>query len=147
MRLRPSVLVSLLLSLVAGIATAGQSPPATPADSLGWKFKSKAGLALTQSSFSRSWAGDEVGTVSWLGTRDSEAHKHLAPWALWDNSLQLQFGQTHQQDKGRERWLKPAKSADKIAYRGMVRFTHGGYLDPFVSLHSTEFPLSQTHSM
>ena len=62
---------------------------APPADSLSWKFKSRAGLALTQSSFSRSWAGDEVGTVSWVATWDSEAHKRVAPWALWDNSLQL----------------------------------------------------------
>jgi hypothetical protein len=134
MRLRSTGSVGLLFLLGAGISTAQQAPPPTPADSLGWKFKSKAGLALTQSSFSRSWAGDEVGTVSWVGTWDSEAHKRLAPWALWDNSLQLQFGQTHQQTKDRERWLKPAKSADKIAYRGIVRFQYGGYVDPYAAL-------------
>jgi hypothetical protein len=103
-------------------------------DDTSWKFKSKVSLSLAQSSFNTAWAGDEVGTLSWIATWNSSASKVLAPWARWKNSLLTQFGQTHQQDPDREIWLAPSKSSDKITYRGEVLFTFGGFLDPFVSL-------------
>ena len=109
---------------------AEQEPPAPPQ---GWVVKSTAGLQLTQASFSDSWAGDEVGTVSWIATWNSEASRQLADWCTWTNSLLLQFGQTHQQDPDRDRWLAAQKSADKITYRGMLHFTVWDRLDPFVA--------------
>lgn len=100
----------------------------------GWKLKSVTGLQLTQSSFSQSWQGDEVGTVSWVTTWNSEAQNQLAPWANWLNTLQLQFGQTHRQDPDRRTWQSPSKSVDKITYRGIVRYTFGAFVDPYTAL-------------
>ena len=99
-----------------------------------WNVKAKAGLALAQSSFSQNWSGDEVGTVSWLSSADFLAQKRVHPKLDWSNTLVMSFGQTHQQDAEREAWLAPKKSADKIDYDGVVRFTLGGWVDPFFAL-------------
>ncbi len=99
----------------------------------GWILKSDAGISLNQSSFNQAWAGDEVGTVSWIATFGMSAEHWLAPWADWKNGLLLQFGQTHQQDAEREEWLAPQKSSDKITYRGMVLFRLWPAVDPFVA--------------
>lgn len=119
---------------LACLASALLVSPAASQDDEGWKLSSNVGLQLTQSSFSQSWQGDEVGTLSWVTTWNSEAGKQLQPWANWLNTLQLQFGQTHKQDPERKNWERPSKSADKIAYRGIVRYTLGLYLDPYTAL-------------
>jgi hypothetical protein len=91
------------------------------------------GLQVQQSQFSSSWKGDEVGTVAWAWTWNSEAEKQLVPWANWLNTLVTQFGQTHQQNEDRSGWDKPRKSADKITYRGLLRFTTQQWIEPFVA--------------
>jgi hypothetical protein len=107
----------------------------TPGDTLftGWAVKASAGLALNQSTFSKAWQGDEVGTVSWIGTVSASADRWLAKQIIWKNGLLLQFGQTHQQNAARDAWLAPLKSSDKITYRGIVLFKYWGFVDPFVA--------------
>jgi hypothetical protein len=120
------------------LAAARAAFPQAPADTTaappeGWVVKSSIGLSLNQSSFNTAWAGDEVGTVSWIATSKSEASNLLAPWVDWHNGLLLQFGQTHQQDPDRSHWMAPLKSADKITYRGNLLFKISSFVDPFVA--------------
>ena len=120
--------------LAAAPAAFAQAPvDTTTAPPEGWVVKSSIGLSLNQSSFNTAWAGDEVGTVSWIATSKSEANNLIAPWADWHNGLLLQFGQTHQQDADRSHWMAPLKSADKITYRGALLFKVSSFLDPFVA--------------
>lgn len=97
-----------------------------------WQLESRVGVSLAQSSFNTAWSGDEVGTLSWIGTWNSAASRILAPWAHWSNVLLVQFGQTHQQDPDREAWLAPSKSSDRITYRGSVLFPVW-YFEPFAA--------------
>jgi hypothetical protein len=99
----------------------------------GWVLSSNAGIALNQSNFNQAWGGDELGTVSWIATFGFSAERWLAPRIDWQNALLLQFGQTHQQNEGRDRWLPPQKSTDKITYRGIVLFQYWGFFEPFVA--------------
>jgi hypothetical protein len=98
-----------------------------------WQVDVKTGLALTQSSFTQNWHGDEVGTVSWLSNVDLLAAKQLHPKMNWNNTLVLAFGQTHQQDTERADWLAPVKSADKIDFDTLLRFTLGEWVDPYLA--------------
>jgi hypothetical protein len=122
-----------LAAAAVAFATAAraQDPDTTAAGD--WQIEAKAGMALTQSSFTRNWQGDEVGTVSWLSSTDFLASRQVHPKVKWDNTLALAFGQTHQQDAERELWLAPVKSADKIDYDGIVRLTLGKWVDPYVA--------------
>ncbi len=99
-----------------------------------WTRKTKLMLGLTQSAFTQNWSGDEVGTVSWLGAADFLAESQATPRLNLNNTLVLNFGQTHQQDAQRDNWLAPRKSADKIEYRGVARATLGKWVDPFFAL-------------
>jgi hypothetical protein len=132
--------VARLLAVVA-VACAGAAPaaaqPAAPKDTLAvgeWLTKTKLGLGLTQSSFSTNWSGDEVGTVSWLAVADFLSDGQWRPYLRLTNTLVLAFGQTHQQIESRERWLSPQKSADRIAYDGISRFTLQKWVDPYFAL-------------
>jgi hypothetical protein len=118
---------------LVAIAAAQQVTAAGDTIPSGWILKSDAGISLNQSTFNKAWSGDEVGTLSWIATFGLAAEYWLAPWAQWKNGLLLQFGQTHQQDAARERWLAPQKSSDKITYRGIVLFKFWTLVDPFVA--------------
>lgn len=133
-----SILALLCLGLLGGPVAHAQAPAdSTPT---GWQLKSRMGLQLQQSQFSSSWQGDEQGTVAWAWTWNSEAEKQMLPWLNWLNTAVLQFGQTHQQTANRSAWEKPRKSADKITYRGLLRFTTGQWVEPFVSFDAdTQF--------
>jgi len=131
-RLFESILLLVWLGLVPGVTaqtvnSVGDTIPE------GWVLKSDAGISLNQSSFNKAWAGDEVGTFSWIATFGMSAERWVAPWADWKNGLLLQFGQTHQQDAARQQWLAPLKSSDKITYRGIVLFKFWALVDPFVA--------------
>jgi len=125
-------LATLLITLLLLVSNTVQAQ--TP-DSVGtgWQTRSRMGLQLQQSTYSSAWAGDEAGTVAWAWSWNSEAEKQVAPWANFLNTLVMQFGQTHQQNADRSGWEKPRKSADKITYRSLVRFTTGRWMEPFVA--------------
>jgi hypothetical protein len=101
-----------------------------------WKYTSNFNLSLTQNSYSNSWAGTELGSISWAATSNSTADKQLSDLILNKNTLKLAFGQTHSQklDASNERyWNKPEKTTDKIDFETVFRFTLHGYVDPFIS--------------
>lgn len=128
--------VALTLLCLASHAKAQTLLTAPKSDSLGtgWNANVKFDLGLSQSSFTSNWAGDEVGTVSWLAGVDARAEKQVVPKFRWLNTLVLGFGQTHQQDASRSTWLAPVKSADKIDFDSFGRFTLGRWVDPYVAL-------------
>jgi len=129
--------VAASIWLVAGTAIAQtliSGPKPDSALAPGWNPDLKLGLGLAQSSFTQNWAGDEVGTVSWLASLDGRVENQMAPKFRWLNTLVLQFGQTHQQDAERSTWLAPLKSADKIDFDSFGRFTLGGWVDPYLAL-------------
>ena len=141
---RAAIVGALLLG--ASAAGAQDAPPAAggaeaaPPAVGEWVTRVKLGLSLTQSSFTKNWAGSETGTVSWLAVGDFAADSQIRPRLKLTNALILAFGQTHQQDAARSVWLVPTKSADKIKYDGVARFTLGGWVDPFIALNvDTEF--------
>lgn len=125
-------LMTLSLSLLVGTLAHAQAP--TDSVPTGWRLDSRMGLQLQQSQFSSSWQGDEQGAVAWAWTWNSEAQKQMLPWLNWLNTAVFQFGQTHQQSADRSAWEKPRKSTDKITYRGLLRFTTGSWIEPFVAL-------------
>jgi len=137
---RRFVLACLILSITASSAGARQSaalPSAadtTRPQNPVWKVQSVVGLQIAQASFSNSWAGNDVGSLSWILGSNTEVERRLGSFAVWNNKLELQFGQTHQQDRTRGSWLAPTKSSDKISYRGIVRYTLGIWVDPFTAL-------------
>jgi hypothetical protein len=101
-----------------------------------WKYTSNFNLALTQNAYSNSWAGTELGSISWAANANSTADKQLSKLILNKNTLKLAFGQTHSQklDANNKRyWAKPEKTTDKIDFESVVRFTMHGYVDPFIS--------------
>jgi len=141
---RAAILGALMLG--ASPAGAQDAPPAaagaeTAPPAVGeWVTRAKLGLSLTQSSFTKNWDGDEVGTVSWLAVGDFAADNQIRPKLKLTNTLVLAFGQTHQQDLARSAWQVPTKSADKIKYDGVARVTLGRWVDPFFALNvDTEF--------
>lgn len=125
-----------LLAFAASMAQAQPIAVPKPDTTLGpgWNLKSRFGLGLSQSSFTSNWAGDEVGTVSWLMSIDTSSENQMHEKFRWLNTLVLGFGQTHQQDKSRTNWLAPVKSADKIDYDSFGRFTLGKFVDPYIAL-------------
>lgn len=123
--------------LVAGSASAQfatEAPAPKEAKPEAWVHKVKLSLGLSQSYYTQNWFGDELGTVSWLAGVDALGARQLHPKFKLENTLVMAFGQTHQQDSGRETWLAPVKSADKIDFDSFGRFTLGKWLDPYLAV-------------
>ena len=129
----------VVATLLVGAASMTQAQPIAvpPPDTTlgpGWNLKSRFNLGLSQSSVTSNWAGDEVGSVSWLMSIDSSSENQLHEKFRWLNTLVLRFGQTHQQDRATSTWLAPLKSEDQIDFDSFGRFTLGKFVDPYVAL-------------
>ncbi len=102
-----------------------------------WEKTADLGLNLTQSGYSNSWAGGESGSITWAFTGNLGAGKALSEKAHLQNTLKLQYGQTHAQDvdasSGERRWTSPEKSTDRVFFESLLRFTLGKAVDPFAS--------------
>src|SRR5262245_40384678 len=136
-RVACAIAVVLAMAAPAAAQPPAVAPPGAPKDTLvagQWVRKAKLGLGLTQSSLSRNWSGDEIGSLSWLFTADLLGDGQWRPTVRLTNTLYLAFGQTHQQAESREGWLAPQKSADRIDYDGVARFTLGRWVDPYLAL-------------
>jgi hypothetical protein len=113
-----------------------------------WNLAVDANLTLNQNAYSNNWVGGELGTLSWAFTSNSLAEKQLHPKINNKNTLKLAYGQTYtQQDTGSaKKWTGPLKSTDLIDFESVLRFTLGGFVDPFASarLESQFFDKSDT---
>jgi hypothetical protein len=101
-----------------------------------WYPNLEAGLNLTQGSYSDNWFGGEKGTVAWTLSANGVLESQMKPKVNWRNTLKLAFGQTSQQkidESGKRYWESPQKATDQIDFESLMRFTMGGYVDPFAS--------------
>jgi len=92
------------------------------------------GLNVTQSSYSDSWTGGEVGNVTWVINADGKCTRILSNVITLNNSAKLAFGQTLTQDKDTKDWAKPVKSTDKIDLESMAMFDIHSYIEPYGAL-------------
>ncbi len=94
-------------------------------------------LNLNQTSYSNSWAGAEDGSITWTLKGDFLAERVLSEKFTLRNTLNLAYGQTHQEYRdaqGDRKWASPAKSTDRIFLESLLKFTLGYYVDPFAAL-------------
>lgn len=99
----------------------------------GWRINLVVDVTTTQTAYSDSWVGGEVGSFNWVGNLNGSAEKKLAPWFDLSSTLRLSFGQTVTQDTARH-WSKPHKSTDLIDWENVGRFLLDKYVDPYVGL-------------
>ena len=123
-----SAVIGLLLASLALGQTSDK-----PANYKGWDLSSEINLTQTQNAYSDNWDGEEVGSVSWAFNLNFLAVKQFNDRVNNRNNLKLSYGQTHNQRKEENAWLEPVKSTDKIDFESVVRFTYGGFIDPFVA--------------
>ncbi|MBU1707502.1 DUF3078 domain-containing protein [bacterium] len=98
-----------------------------------WKIGLETGLGLTQASYSDNWTGGEAGSIIWAWHLHATAERqYSSPW-FHGNELKLEFGQSHSQNKDNKQWAKPEKSADKIRFDSILRYTRGWFVDPYVA--------------
>lgn len=127
---------NLAPAVVAAVVVA----PASSLPAGDWGVSSELNATLTQSSYSDNWAGGEAGGVSWALNSGSIAEKQLHERIHTRSTLRLSFGQTHSQDRESKRWAKPVKSTDLIDLESVLRFTLGGFVDPFAAMRvETQF--------
>lgn len=89
-----------------------------------WEKSADLGLLFSQSSYSDEWAGDELGTMIWTFTADMVAAKDLSESTNWRNTLNLKYGQTHQENEtdGGKSWASPRKTTDRVFLESLMRF-------------------------
>ncbi len=102
-----------------------------------WNLKADISLMMNQNYYSDNWAGEEMGSISWVSNVNMLAEKQLNPKIHNKNTLKLAFGQTHNQyieeETGDKKWASPDKSTDLIDFETIIRFTLGAFVDPYVS--------------
>ena len=100
----------------------------------GWNISVDAGLNLTQSYYNDAWQGDETGAITWTAITNMSFSKLLSEKFEFSDVAQLAYGQTYSQNSETKKWNPPQKSTDKIENEGVLKFTMGWLVDPFVSL-------------
>jgi len=119
------LLIVVATTLAIAVVSLGFAEP--------WAVAVDANLTLTQNAYSDNWMGGEAGALSWTFNSNSLAEKQLHARVHNKNTLKLSFGQVHNQDKEKKTWAKPVKSTDLIDFESVVRFTLGGFVDPYAS--------------
>lgn len=98
----------------------------------GWKKSLVVDVTTTQTAYSDSWVGGEIGSFNWVGNLNGAAEKNLKPWLNFRSTLKLSFGQTISQDTAKN-WNKPRKSTDLIDFENVGRFILNKIIDPYVA--------------
>ncbi len=127
-------LASLTLFLAPAVARAEEDAPPPPIGE--WQREAKLGVNLLQSYYTRNWNGADKGSIVWAANFDYLAQNQLTEKWNWRNTLNLAFGQTHQQDRdanGELVWRKPDKTTDLIQFESLFRYSLDGW-DPYLSL-------------
>ncbi len=119
-----------LLLVVAALLACGLGGSAS-ADP--WKASVDANLTMTQNQYSNNWVGGEIGSIAWVLNSNCVAERQFNPKLNDRTTLLFAFGQTHSQNKDTKSWERPFKSTDKIEFETVLRFTLGGFVDPFAS--------------
>ncbi len=124
---RLSVALALVSGFGVGSVLAGQPDPGP------WKIGIETGIGMTQASYSDNWTGGEAGSIIWVSDFHGTAQRQYSRTWFHGNELKLEFGQSHTQDKESKKWSKPEKSADKIRFDSILRYTRGWFVDPYVA--------------
>jgi hypothetical protein len=98
-----------------------------------WKVDLNTNVTTALNSYSDSWVGGEAGSFTWAAQFLGVAEKQFSKTLNDKLTLKLQFGQTKVQDKESKEWAVPQKSSDLIDLEELLRFTFGGWVDPFIS--------------
>jgi hypothetical protein len=103
-----------------------------------WYPTVESGFTLTQGTYSKNWAGGDQGSIIWTLITNAGLQNQLSTKVNWNNTLKLAYGQTHQQkadpnNPGKRVWDAPEKSTDLLNFETILRFTLGGFVDPFVA--------------
>jgi hypothetical protein len=131
--LKKIILCVALLVLIPVVAFAVEAKVDSTTGPQPWKNALNIGLNLSQNSYSDNWAGGEAGNIAWVALANGTFEKQVSSKFNFRNTSNLQFGQTHQQDKTTKHWAKPLKSTDKIDLDNLGRFTLHTFVDPFVA--------------
>jgi len=123
-----------LFTMTVVCILAASSLFAAPPEAGKWRVQMESNLGVTQGAYSNHWIGGEAGSLTWVSNFLGKAERQFSPSWFEGNELKLQFGQTHTQRLSDKHWLPPQKSADEIRYDGIVRYTRGWFVDPYVSV-------------
>lgn len=105
-----------------------------------WQQDVSVSLNMLQSSYSNNWNGGEKGSINWAGNLDAKFEKQFTERTNWRNTLNLAYGQTHQQERDGNNnlyWQKPDKTDDIINLESLFRWTPESGWDPFISFTFT----------
>ncbi len=132
-----------LTSALIAVSLLSKPLPAAPGKSPagGWKGSLTVNVTTTQTSYSDSWVGGEVGSVSWVFNLNGRVEKQLKKWVDFRSALKLAFGQTlTQQADSTRSWSRPRKSTDLIDWENVGRFTLQTAIDPYAAFRlETQF--------
>ena len=130
-----------LLGIIAFLITfSGTSFGEEDSTFTGWKKTLVFDINATQTAYSKSWAGGEAGSFSWVSNLNGSAEKQLSPVLNFRSTLKLSFGQTMTQDPDTKDWSRPEKSTDLIDWENVGRFTLKKAVDPYVAFRvETQF--------
>ena len=132
----PLATVLLLLASVPALAQDAIEPGP-------WKWSGKTALNMTQSTYTKNWAGGDRGQVAWVLNLDAAAERQFSTTFNWLNTLTVAYGQTSEQNLdsgGNLEWGHPDKSTDQILFESLARVTGSRVIDPYFSLRlDTQF--------
>ncbi|MBL8025757.1 MAG: DUF3078 domain-containing protein [Fibrobacteres bacterium] len=100
-----------------------------------WKYSLNSNVLLTLNTFSESWSGGDAGSFNWSSQAIGAAEKNLSEKISNRNTLKLAFGQSKTQDKTTKKWSIPVKSTDLIDFESLLKFSLGGFVDPFAAVN------------
>jgi hypothetical protein len=141
----------LIITIIAIIAlkmpiSIADEVKADSTSSRSWKNSLDTGLSFSQNSYSDNWAGGEAGNIAWTALANGTFEKQFSPIFNFRNTSNLQFGQTHSQDKQTKVWNRPLKSTDKIDLDNLGRFTLHAFVDPFIAFRFQSQFLDDSYS-
>ena len=131
---RMTVLVSLMIVATTTMVQAQETMDEKVAAGK-WGSELRLGANLLQSYYTDNWNGGETGSIVWNGTIDGVAQKQVAENWNWFNTLNLAYGQNHQQEREGDhlRWRKPDKTDDQVRAESILRYTKSKW-DPYLGL-------------
>ncbi len=140
--MRTTMLVVLAVMATAAVA---QETFDEKVEAGSWGSELTLGLNMLQSYYTDNWNGGDLGSVSWAGNLDARAVKQVSTSWRWHNTLNLAFGQNHQQrrEDGELQWNKPDKTTDRFDAETLIRNNTSKW-GPFAGLRFQSVFLDQT---
>lgn len=128
-----TLVLALSLAALASPVLAAEPDTLAPGP---WKWGSKVGLSVTQSSYTSNWSGGDRGSMAWVLSGQVSAERQFTRRYRMTNTLSLDYGQTSNQvpsesDPNRLVWDRPSKSSDLILFEHLSLFTLERVIDPY----------------